>query len=78
MKRRLALRSERLTNLSETELGVVAGAVSGGCLTGYYRTIEAPCPSVQECIVIGPLPSINDACPTNGCFTGTTGYTAVC
>lgn len=78
MKRRLALRSERLSDLSATELAVVAGGVTGACWTGYYRTLEAPCDSVQDCIVIGPILSVNRPCPTGDCFTGTTGYTAVC
>jgi len=72
MKRRLALKSEYLAPLTGDELSSVAGgALSGGCLTGYYRTIEAPCPSVQECIYIGQI-------PTTDCFTGTSLHTVAC
>lgn len=71
MQRRLALKSERLSELTSNELASVAGGVTGGCLTGVYPTFDRPCPSLQECIELGPI-------PTTDCFTGTTGHTLRC
>ena len=49
MTRKLTLRRESLTELTDTELGsVVGGQVTLICVpthqcTGYYPTLEAPC-----------------------------------
>jgi len=43
MKRRLALRTERLTELSPGDLGSVAGGTTTTLFTGYYPSINAPC-----------------------------------
>lgn len=64
MQRRLALKSEYVSELSTVELSRVAGGATVGCWTGYYMTINAPCPSINECIAIGPIPSVNRPCPT--------------
>ena len=71
MKRRLALKSEYLAPLSSDELSFVnAAGVTTEC-TGYYLTIDRPCPSVQECIAT--VLTVQKPCPTlDGCFTGTT------
>jgi len=71
VKRRLALKSEYLAPLSADELSFVnAAGVTNQC-TGYYMTIDAPCPSVQECIAT--VITLQKPCPTlDGCFTGTT------
>ena len=75
MQRRLALTRERLTELTTSEMEALAGAAlpTQNC-TGYYMTINARCPSINDCIAIGAIPSVNSPCPTlDGCFTGTTG-----
>ena len=62
MKRRLVLRSEHLTELTDAEMTALAGGQdlpSYHC-TGYYLTLNAPCPTVQECIAIRQTP----LCPT--------------
>jgi hypothetical protein len=46
MKRRLTLRTERLTELSRDDLGSVAGGTTTTLFTGYYPSINAPCTSV--------------------------------
>ena len=46
MNRRLTIKRETLTELSSTELGIVAGGQdyeSLVCLTGYYPTINYNC-----------------------------------
>lgn len=45
MKRRLTLRTERLTELSQDDLGSVAGGTTT-LFTGYYPSINAPCTSL--------------------------------
>ena len=72
MKRHLALKSEYLAPLSAEELSSVAGAGTlVDCLTGYYPSLNAPCPTVQECLA--SIPSLQRACPTDYC-TGTTSF----
>jgi hypothetical protein len=78
MKRSLALKSEYLAPLTSDELSSVAGGATYGCLTGVYPTLNTPCPTVNECIVIGAIPSVNRACPTTDCFTGTSAHTVTC
>jgi len=78
MKRRLALKSEYLAPLSPDELSSVAGGVSLGCLTGVYPTLNTPCPSVNDCVAVGAIPSYNRECPTTDCFTGTSAHTVAC
>jgi hypothetical protein len=53
MSRRLALRSERLTELSPSDLSAVAAAGGGGgttsdLLTGYDPSINAPCTTLLD------------------------------
>lgn len=72
MKRRLTLRSEHLAELTSDELTGVAGASVA------YLTIHRPCPTVQECIYIAPVLTLQRECPTERCFTGTTLYTVAC
>ena len=69
--KRLALKSEYVSELTSQDLASVAGGVTGACFTGVYPTFDRPCPSVQECIDVAPLPTTN-------CFTGTTGHTVTC
>lgn len=69
--KRLALKSEYLSELTNLELASVAGGVTGACFTGVYPTFDRPCPSVQACIDVGPIPTTN-------CFTGTSGHTVSC
>ncbi|HEV2889837.1 MAG TPA: hypothetical protein VGX28_05625 [Frankiaceae bacterium] len=58
MKRRLALNSEYLSDLSSDEMSNV---FAGATRTGVYPTFDRPCPTLQV------------ECPTlDGCFTGTT------
>ena len=78
MKRRLALKSEYVSELTTNELASIAGGATYGCFTGYYPTINAPCPTVDDCIAVGAIPSVNSPCPTDGCFTGTTTHTMAC
>lgn len=75
MKRSLALKSEYLSELTTGELSAVAAA---GSLTGVYPTLDRPCPTLNGCIDVAPLPSVNAPCPTTDCFTGTTGHTFAC
>ena len=44
MQRRLALKSEHLSDLTNDDLALVLG----GTLTGMYPTINVPCPTVHE------------------------------
>ena len=76
MKRRLALKSEYLSDLTTAELTAVAGGVTGGCLTGVYPTFDRPCPT--DNIAIAALPTLNTPCPTTDCFTGTSAHTLAC
>jgi len=78
MKRRLALKSEYVSELTTNELASVAGGATTDCFTGYYPTINAPCPTVQDCFVIAPILSLQRPCPTGDCFTGTTTHTMAC
>lgn len=73
MKRRLALKSEYVSELTTDELSSVAGGATPGCpLTGNY-------PTLRDCFELAPLLSLHRPCPTlDGCFTGTTGYTLLC
>lgn len=68
MKRALALKSEYVSELTTDELAAVGGA---GSLTGVYPTFDRPCPSIPECVDLGPIPTTN-------CFTGTSGHTVTC
>lgn len=61
MKRHLALRSERLTQLTGDDLASVAGgAVTTNCFTGYYPSINAPCTTLLTpvCTVIDVEPTV--------------------
>lgn len=52
MKRRLSLRSERVAELADAELEAVVAAQQAlptQFCTGYYRTINAPCPTLDGC-----------------------------
>lgn len=70
MKRRLTLKSETLTELTDAEMAALAGGYAlptEKCFTGIYPSINAPCPtieahcpSVQPCIAIERTP----LCPT--------------
>ncbi|HEV2889839.1 MAG TPA: hypothetical protein VGX28_05635 [Frankiaceae bacterium] len=72
MKRRLALHSEYLSDLSTTELASVAGGIqSDGCMTGVYPTLNTPCNTDKVCLAVDRIPSYD-------CFTGTSAHTAVC
>lgn len=75
MKRRLALKSEYLSELSTTELSAVAGGVTGACFTGVYPTFDRPC---TDTVAIAALPTVNTPCPTTDCFTGTSAHTLAC
>lgn len=68
MKRVLSVKREYVSELKTEELAAVAAA---GSLTGVYPTINRPCPTVQPCIELGPIPTTN-------CFTGTSGHTVTC
>lgn len=50
MTRRLALRTEHLTELSAGDLAAVLG---GQGLTGYYPTLERPCDTRVWCVPTG-------------------------
>lgn len=78
MKRRLALKSEYLSELTTRELTAVAGGVTGACFTGVYPTFDRPCPTLDGCFAIGAIPSVNRECPTTDCFTGTSAHTVAC
>lgn len=56
MRRRLTLRKETLSELTTEELAKLAGGQDTKTLiptnrcTGYYPSINAPCPTFRECI----------------------------
>lgn len=65
MKRRLALKSEHLAELTPHDLAGVAGGIqelpTRRCFTPVYPTIHRPCPTVDDpCIEIQQTP----LCPT--------------
>ena len=68
MKRRLALKSEHLSDLTNDDLALVAG----GTLTGMYPTINVPCHTVHDKCFNVAIRTLNSDCPTYGCLTGTT------
>lgn len=53
--RRLSLRAEHLTALSEDDLGAVAGGTTQ-LFTGYYPSLNAPCTVIVENLttLVGP------------------------
>ena len=66
MNRRLTLKAEHLTELSPADLSGIAGGALGsiqGCLTGYYPSINAPCPTT-DCFEVVTVQSVNSPCPT--------------
>lgn len=65
MKRRLALKSEHLAELTPQDLAGVAGGYqelpTRRCFTGIYPSINWPCPTIDEpCFEIRQTP----LCPT--------------
>lgn len=78
MKRRLALKSEHLAELTPNDLASVAAGATTQCFTGYYPSINAPCVSERVCVELAPIPTLDTPCPTTNCFTGTSVSALVC
>ena len=63
MKRHLALKSERLTELTNEDLAsVAAGAVTTNCFTGIYPSINSPCTTLVSPVTPVIEPLLTTAC----------------